>query len=446
MSLPGPPAIPVRTSSKRVLDRDIEDEQGQKRSVERDIDDRRKRIKAKGSFDATYWAGHQEVAALELKRHKLVKSISMKSFLVKGGGEEAWAREDEAGTLREEEKALELKNRILAEHIERMTFPRTNEARVHRQWVMELLTSTPTHKGGLGMGGITGQGPRDTSAQSNFREKLENACKSKHPDDRHDNLHWCPITSSWVDAGSIRAAHIFPYGAGQTAMDQLFGRDDNDREELFEPENGLMMSMGAEKRIENGWMVLVPDMPADATTAQLDTWSKAKVKEYKLRVLCPENANMKKYLDITEARVWNDLDGQRVQFRSDHRPRARYLYWQFAIALLRKALQSDHKKNNPVAAELGKRYWGTGGPWIRRKYLLAFTEYLGHEVEWENLLEAATEPEDDDNETDPGGLVVAVEQIRKTRRKLTNGWHEEEGEGEDEDEEEEEEGEEEDWT
>ena len=106
MSLPGPPLIPVRTSSKRVLDSDINDEQGQKRKVERDIEVRRKRIKAKGSFDATYWAGHQEVAALELESHKLFKSISKKSFVVKGGGEEAWAKEDEAGTLREEEKAL----------------------------------------------------------------------------------------------------------------------------------------------------------------------------------------------------------------------------------------------------------------------------------------------------------------------------------------------------
>ena len=34
MSLPEPPAIPVRTSSKRVLERDVEDDLGQKRSVE----------------------------------------------------------------------------------------------------------------------------------------------------------------------------------------------------------------------------------------------------------------------------------------------------------------------------------------------------------------------------------------------------------------------------
>ncbi|KAK0513324.1 hypothetical protein JMJ35_004310 [Cladonia borealis] len=420
VSLPGPPAIPVRTSSKRVLDRDIEDDLGQKRSVERDIEARRKRIKAKGSFDATYWAGHKEVAALELKRHQLVRKISMKQFLGQGGEDEAWSEQDTAGTLREEGKALEMKNRILAEHIERMTFPRTDEARQHRTWVMELLTATPVYKGGIGAGGCAGQGPRDSSAQSNFRKKLENACNSKHPD-ASCNLQWCPITSSWVLGSAIRAAHIFPYSAGQRTMDQLFGRDDNDREELFEPENGLMMLADAEKRIENGWMVLVPDVPIDATTAQLDTWSKVKVKEYKQRVLCPENANMKQYIDQIGGRVWNDLDGQRVQFKSDHRPRARYLYWKFAVALLRKAWQSAHRPNNLVAAELGEEYWGIGGPWIRRKYLLAFAEYLGHAVGWENLLEAAAEPEDDDNEPDPGGLVVAVEQIRKNHTQVGQG-------------------------
>ena len=48
-------------------------------------------------------------------------------------------------------------------------------------------------------------------------------------------------------------------------------------------------------------------------------------------------------------------------------------------------------------------------------------------MEWENLLEAAAEPEEeDDNEPDPGGLVVAVEKIRRTRSKLAEGWYERE--------------------
>ena len=112
-------------------------------------------MKAKEPFDATYWAGYQEVAALELKRHRLVKQISIESFLVQGGEEEACGKEDEAGILWEEEKALEIKNRILAEYVERMTFPWTDEARQHRQWVMELLTSTPTQKEGIWSGATT---------------------------------------------------------------------------------------------------------------------------------------------------------------------------------------------------------------------------------------------------------------------------------------------------
>ena len=433
MSSSGPPTIPIRSSSKRALDQDIEHNLGKKRRLDRAIQASRKKIKARGSFDATYWAGHKEAAGLELDRHQLLRSISFQHFLKQGGDEQTWDKEDKAKTLREEEKALELKNRILAEHVARMTFPQDDETKQHRQWVMELLTSAPIHKGGLGAGGIAGQGPRDTSAQSNFRKKLEFACNSKHPNDKHD-LYWCPITSAWVPAYGIRAAHIFPYSCGQIAMDQLFGRDDENREELFEPENGMMMCVDAEKRIENGWMVLVPDVPDDATTAQLNAWSNAKLKEYKLRVLCPEKADMKRWLDISETSNWNDLDGQRVQFNSDHRPRARYLYWQFAVALLRKAWQMVHRTNNPIIPGLGKQYWGGGGPWIKRKYLSAFTEYLGHEVDWENLLEAAAEPEkEEDNEPDPGGLVVAVEQIRKTSLKLAKGWYEEEheeGEGE----------------
>lgn len=74
------------------------------------------------------------------------------------------------------------------------------------------------------------------------------------------------------------------------AMDQLFGRDDENREELFQPENGITMCVGAETYMENGWIVLILDVPDDATIAQLDTWSKVKKKEYKLRVLCPEKA------------------------------------------------------------------------------------------------------------------------------------------------------------
>lgn len=57
----------------------------------------------------------------------------MKRFLVQGGEEQAWGEEKGAKKPHKEEKALEIKNRNLAEHVQRMTFPQNDEARQHGQ-------------------------------------------------------------------------------------------------------------------------------------------------------------------------------------------------------------------------------------------------------------------------------------------------------------------------
>ena len=439
------PQIPVRTSSKRALEQSIESDTKEKRDIEQAIQRRRKKIKAKGSFDAQYWAGHKEVVELELQRHELVRKISVSQFIREGGEKNKWRDEEKAMILKEEENTLEIKNRVLEEHITRMSFPDTDGARKHRKWIMEMITSMPITQGGLGMAGTVGQGPRDSSDQSSFRSKILVVYNSKHPDDAYDE-YWCPITSCWVHEDSIRAAHIFPYGAGQTAMDELFGRDATDRQELFEPQNSIMMSKDAEKRIANGCIVIVPDVPDDATTAVLDEWTRAEIKDYKLRVLRPNDPSMQKVLPANIAskdtgknrRLWHELDGEKVNFLTDFRPRARYLYWQFAVSLLRKAWQSQHREDNPLIKEFGKRFWGTRGSWIKKKHLLGFKDYLGHALDWENLMEAAIEPEnEDDSKPDAGGVIVACEQLREVRRKSAKRWKDDEEDYEDNEEEEE---------
>ena len=218
-------------------------------------------------------------------------------------------------------------------------------------------------------------------------------------------------------------------------MDELFGRDANDREELFEAENGMMMSVEAEKRIANGCLVLVPDVPNNATAMVYDEWTKANIKNYKLRVLQPNDKSMRTALPGSRAneesgkdrRHWHELDGQKVTFRSDFRPRARYLYWQFAVSLMRKALQTQHRENNPLTEEFGKQFWGTRGRWIKQKHLLGFAEYLGHAVEWENLMEAAIEPgNEEDMRPDAGGVIVACNQLREVRQRTAKGWKDDE--------------------
>lgn len=87
------------------------------------------------------------------------------------------------------------------------------------------------------------------------------------------------LSSAWVPESSIKAAHIFPYGAGQTAMDELFGRPNKGKTELLEPVNEVMMSVDAEKRVAIGMLVLKSNLLDNASAIELDAWSAAKVSQ-----------------------------------------------------------------------------------------------------------------------------------------------------------------------
>ncbi|KAL8660559.1 MAG: hypothetical protein Q9202_006413 [Teloschistes flavicans] len=414
------------SSSKRALESTIEVDKAAKETIEERIKLETKRIKAKGSFNATYWRGHKAVSDLHLERHRLLRKISQNEFKVQGGDEEQWELQEKAGTHNEERAGLELKNQLLQKHLDRMGFDRGDENQQHRQWIMELITAIPTTKGGCGVGKEVGQGQRDNKEQSAFRADLIEVYDSEH--EECEELR-CPILSAYQHAMICNAAHVFPHSGGQLAMEHMFGRPDG-REELTSIENGIIMSFQAEKRIANGWMVLIPNLSETATEEELDRWAKAEPKEYRIRVLDRDPKEMKEPLPpgaplhqpSERRRSWWELDGEPVEFRTSHRPRARYLYWQFAVALLRKAYRSTHREANPIASEFGKRFWGTAGPWIRRKYLLGFVENLGHDLPRENLLEAAADDgENEECKASPAGVLQANRQLELVREKMEDG-------------------------
>ncbi|KAL9599169.1 MAG: hypothetical protein Q9219_004036 [cf. Caloplaca sp. 3 TL-2023] len=441
-----PPEIPSRISSKRALEDDLEQHREARKKVDKDIEKAQKKIKARASFDADYWYSHRVVSDKQLERHAIVKKISMVEFQLEGGTEEDWESQETAAELREKKSSLELRRKLFSEQMSRLGFYGKTQDEEHRQWIMELITSLPREKGGIGAAGNVG-GARDAEDQKAFRKALIKVCQSEDSTKNSTRL-WCPILGANQDGKHVVAAHIFPYAAGQLSMDKLFGRPDGEAE-LMAPANGLMMCSDAEKRFDMGWMALVPDLPTNATKEQEKGWAEASVRGYKIRVL---NARVKQMTELLPVgspldpqsgrdRSWWELDGQRVAFSSDHRPRARYLYWAFAVALMRYAYQSKHSEHQPLTAEFGKRFWGTGGPWIRRKYLRGFAEYLGHDFKWDNLMEAAMDPEDTDDEVDPAGVIMADKELERTRVKMEEGWMEEQDKDEEWEEEEEEEGE-----
>ncbi|KAL9111607.1 MAG: hypothetical protein Q9187_007900 [Circinaria calcarea] len=94
-----------------------------------------------------------------------------------------------------------------------------------------------------------------------------------------------------------------------------------------------------------------------------------------------EAPNMKTFISPESSKLWADLDGEAVEFRNEYRPRARYLYFHFVCSMLRRAWNYKGKKEKVLTDQLGKKFWGTPRPYMRRTMLQALITEVGHEFE-----------------------------------------------------------------
>ena len=268
------PSIPERSNSKRAF-RDTEADKDKRSGLNDKIEREAKKIKAAESFDSNYWTKLGEISDLKAKRSRLSLKI---------------LQDESVKRLREEEYLHSLEAEIFRKQASRVEVKPGDEEKNRRGYFMQLWTTSTK---GLGiLGSETGREKRSRHIQVQFREKLIAACKSKHPDPTIPEL-WCPILGHFLPGEEARhAAHIFPYAESQVAMDEVFGREFENVEELNEIQNGLMLSTYAEKRLEDGDIVLVPDVKDTASQEEIDAWSESEPKEYKIRVINPKAKGM----------------------------------------------------------------------------------------------------------------------------------------------------------
>ena len=330
--------------------------------------------------------------------------------------------------LREEEYLHSLQAEIFQKQALRVDVKASDEEKNRRGYFMQLWTTSTK---GLGLLGIdTREGKPSLDMQEQFREKLIEACKSQHPDPIVPHL-WCPIIGHFFPEESMHAAHIFPWSQTQISMSEIFGQELKNASELNEIQNGLMLSSFAEKRLEDGDIILVPDIADTANQDEIDAWSESEPKAYKIRVTNPKAKGMNRVHQgyVTQKETWNDLNGKKVQFSSAHRPHARYLYWHYCKTMLRQSWKEKGVEATDVQLE---KVWGPKGPYMKKRMLLAFVEQMGHghEALMEN---AIVESEEDNNpESDPSALLLASAEIRKSHRKY-NEVEDEEDEDEESD-------------
>ena len=118
---------------------------------------------------------------------------------------------------------------------------------------------------------------------------------AKHPDKKRKAL-WCCILGRYRDKRNVHAAHFFPYRYGQDTMDEVFGRGRTEEPELFSPSNGLLMDSGIEKKMDQGFLVIVPHLTNLNPETEVDAWYNSSVKSYKIKVLNPDGKGMKNHV------------------------------------------------------------------------------------------------------------------------------------------------------
>ena len=381
------------SSSKRIQDMERE-----KNRCNEDVRRQRKKLKLRASFDSKYWTERRQITDKQVHGNDLTKQISIARMK---DNSKAFLDSEEGQNLLVKETSLRLDIKLYEEQAQRMSSDDTKSK--FRRASMEVFKGAET-----GLGIKTCRGERDSSRQLAFRADLGSKMGSDHPDPMRD-LSWCPVTCTWWPTDCMRAGHLFSWRCGEESMEVIFGPSDSGQSELFTPENGILWSAGAKDRFEAGHFVIVPDVANEPTQQQVDAWDTSNPKEYKIRILDPKQSSMQRYIGTLVGKRWADLDNDRLQFRTPFRPRARYLYFAYCAAMLRRSFRGQHLQISK--AELRKRFWGTPGRYMLEGMLMRFVEEMGHE--YGHLLEGAIK-EEADAVAEPTAVAAANAYIQET--------------------------------
>ncbi|KAL7625537.1 hypothetical protein AAE478_004757 [Parahypoxylon ruwenzoriense] len=451
--------IPSRTSSKRALEAMSTEKLGTRKSdLNHLIKKRRKDLKPRSSFDSDYWSSHLEVLEMEKELHECT---SIMAFRGQAQGSNSHLTYNE--WLRSVDTGLELGRKRSAINL-KLSAAKSQTARLVKQhpllesWIKLFFGAAS----GFGLSAAS-YGLKNNQAQSRMRaEMLEKYHEKGFQKEMTDSI-WEPVCGAWFRSEWLHAAHLYPTKSIEH-MDIIFG--DGAREEIMTAANGLFLCPDIEKALELGYIAIVPDVRLESDTNEdpatdlhmrrqyVKDWENSNPKEYKVIVLDKSNGlknklqAMLEYPQVYNIKSVEDLDGRRLQFRTNFRPRARYMWWTYLNSVVNLSYRYKSTRGIGVdkEVELGNRYWGTRGKYVKRNQLQGFVEHLGQDIESissSSIMEHGIEEEGGEEKPNTAAVVVVADTIiRRASSNLShigigNNSDEESDDGEEEGEEEE---------
>lgn len=377
----------------------------------------RKKLKPSSSYDSDFWSSKADLLAMDSERVSLFSSLEFREYKKSGGD---MSRSDwEAAEAKARELVLQSLALKQQEKIARLQAEKLKISTSLQSFCSSFIKLFNSSKLGFGIEATAQKGRRDTNDQSKIRALMITEYCPGRP-----ATVWEPVLGTWISAGEVTAAHLFPWRSADM-MDTIFGQ--GSRNDLFTSANGLLLHNSIEQAFDKGYLVIVPDRDIEpkeplrpwkdqeARRQRLKEWEATNPKDYKVVVLDARPTMMKeivfpKQLYGIDVETLAELDGRHLRFLNGTRPRSRYVWWTYLAAITQLGWREGNAANTRITNEVlkGTRYWGTQGRYVKKNQLLGFVEQIGHDVSsiaTESIMEHAIE---EDESVEPQADVVGV--------------------------------------
>ncbi|KAI0454184.1 hypothetical protein F5B21DRAFT_514935 [Xylaria acuta] len=204
---------------------------------------------------------------------------------------------------------------------------------------------------------VTMKNPRNPDKQARWRKAVIKVYDAESVDGV-----WCPVSQQYQPVQYITAARIVRHNVGEPAAVHLFGALNNSDGHIWSIKNGIPLLTVYEDMLDNGKIAIVPTKDGkDLMVVVLDEAERA-------RLPGPNVATP----------MGQTLHGRTLKFLNDHRPAMRYLYFCFAMNLLRRQkFQVDGWWKDRIGFA-DTPFFPTPGKWVRETTLRKLAIRIGH--------------------------------------------------------------------